>query len=313
MSFSIQERCQIQYGAQEINFAMKNLKNRSFPNNLRSYAPNWLRVLVTWINLKRIAVVGLLLPGKCFVQITPNSVDKMGYFPGLRGETRAYNHDTSMAQKSLAIDGNRVIMLRMMLQQVASLDSGDYAELGTYRGISARLILRHMHPDAKLHCFDTFDGFDDKDTRKETSEVRNRGIDGAFSDTSLRRAEKYVLDGKSSDDRLCFHKGFFPDTFKGLEKCSWRFVHLDPDLYAPTLEGLRCFYPRLVPGGVILLHDYYSFFAGVRRAANEFFSPLGIVVMPMVDKAGTGIVIKPTNEALASRNVIDRPNIATAT
>jgi len=281
---------------------MRNLKNRSFSNIIRSYAPNWLRVLVTWINLKRIAVVGLLLPGKCFVQIKPNSVDKMGYFPGLRQEIKSYNHDTSMAQKSLAVDGNRVNMLRVMLRQVASLPGGDYAELGTYRGISARLILRHMHPDAELHCFDTFDGFDDKDTRAETPEVRNRGIDGAFSDTSLRRAEKYILDGKSSDDRLCFHKGFFPDTFKGLEKHSWRFVHLDPDLYAPTLDGLKFFYPRLVPGGVILLHDYYSFFAGVRRAADEYFTPLGIVVMPMVDKAGTGIVIKPTVDQFATHS-----------
>jgi hypothetical protein len=290
---------------------MKSPAKQSFPNQLRAYAPDWLRILVTWINLKRIAIASLILPGKCFVQIMPNSVDKMGFFPGLRQEIKSYNHDTSMAQKSLAVDGNRVIMLRVMLRQVASLPGGDYAELGTYRGISARLILRHMHPDAKLHCFDTFDGFDNKDTRAETLEVRNRGIDGAFSDTSLRRAEKYILDGKSSDDRLCFHKGFFPDTFKGMEKHSWRFVHLDPDLYAPTLEGLKCFYPRLVPGGVILLHDYYSFFTGVRRAADEYFTPLGIVVIPMVDKAGTGIVIKPTNEALSSHNALDRSNIAT--
>jgi hypothetical protein len=278
--------------------------NRKLSKILHNYAPNWLRILVTWINLKRIAIAGLILPAKCFVQIKPNSVAKMDYFPGIRDEIRSYNHDTSMAQKSLAVDGNRVIMLRMMLRQVASLPSGNYAELGTYRGISARLILRHMHPDAELHCFDTFDGFDNKDTSAETIAVRNRGIEGAFSDTSLKRAKTYILDGKSGDDRLNFHKGFFPDTFKGLEQHSWRFVHLDPDLYAPTLEGLKCFYPRLVPGGVMLLHDYYSFFAGVRRAANEYFTPRGIVVLPMVDKAGTGIVIKPTIDEFATHSDI---------
>jgi hypothetical protein len=292
---------------------MKNNVNRPYLQNLRSYAPDWLKILVTWINLKRIAIAGLILPGKCFVQIMPNSVNKMGYFPGLRDEIRSYNHDTSMAQMSLAVDGNRVIMLRMMLRHVASLPGGDYAELGTYRGISARLMLRHLHPESELHCFDTFSGFDNKDTGAEKIEVRNRDIDGAFSDTSLKRAEKYILDGKSNNNRVFFHKGFFPDTFKGLEKHTWRFVHLDPDLYAPTLEGLKLFYPRLVPGGVILMHDYYSFFTGVRRAAEEYFGPLGIVVMPMVDKAGTGIVIKPTNDQLFSRSAIDHLDSAAET
>ena len=69
------------------------------------------------------------------------------------------------------------------------------------------------------------------------------------------------------------------------------------------LEGLKRFYPKLVPGGVMLLHDYYSFFDGVRRAADEYFGPLGVVVVPMNDKAGTGVVIKP--ERGTSRNWSD--------
>jgi len=67
---------------------------------------------------------------------------------------------------------------------------------------------------------------------------------------------------------------------------------LDADLYMPTLAGLKCFFPKLVPGGVLLLHDYFSFFTGVRRAADEYFSDHGVVVVPFADKAGTGIVVK---------------------
>ena len=44
----------------------------------------------------------------------------------------------------------------------------------------------------------------------------------------------------------------------------------------------------------MLLQDYYSFFDGVRRAAGEYFFPLGIAVVPLPDKAGTGMVIKAT-------------------
>jgi len=275
---------------------MKNTTALPLRKRLHSYAPDWLKILSTRIDLARVFIAQLFLPRKCYVQINHNSVETLGHFPGLDKEIRSYNYATSMAQKSLAIDANRVILLRMMLRQVAKLPSGDYAELGTYRGISARLILRHMKHGSQLHCFDTFEGFNDKDTGAESTSVRNRGIDGAFSDTSLQRAEEYILDGAIHSSDLFLHKGYFPQTFNGMEDRSWRFVHLDPDLYLPTLEGLRCFYPKLVPGGVMLLHDYYSFFDGVRRAADEYFASMGVVVVPFADKAGTGIVVKPVEE-----------------
>lgn len=30
------------------------------------------------------------------------------------------------------------------------------------------------------------------------------------------------------------------------------------DLYQPTLEGLRFFYPRMQQGGIIAIHDFFS-------------------------------------------------------
>lgn len=266
---------------------------RKFLVNYRAYAPSWLKLLVTQVDLARIAVAKVLLPRKCYVQIYPNSF-KLGYFPELRKEMSKYNHDTSITQKSLAIDGNRVVMLRMILRYVADLPTSDYAELGTFRGISARLILRHMNRESELHCFDTFEGFDDKDIGSESQNVRRRPFARLFRNTSIERAKEMILDGETDSSRLFLHQGYFPSTFHGLENRSWRFVHLDADLYLPTLEGIKSFYPKLVPGGVMLLHDYYSFFDGVRRAADEYFCKMGIIVVPMPDKAGTGIVIKST-------------------
>jgi len=47
------------------------------------------------------------------------------------------------------------------------------------------------------------------------------------------------------------------------------FVHLDVDLKSSTRACLEFFYPRMVPGGIILTHDY-SYLAGVREAFAEF-------------------------------------------
>ena len=39
---------------------------------------------------------------------------------------------------------------------------------------------------------------------------------------------------------------------------SFCFVSIDTDLYKPTYVGLSEFYPKLVKGGVIIIHDYNS-------------------------------------------------------
>ena len=56
-----------------------------------------------------------------------------------------------------------------------------------------------------------------------------------------------------------------------VESKKFAFVHVDVDLYQPTLDSLKFFYPRLLPGGVIVVDDYgYSVFPGAKRAVDEF-------------------------------------------
>jgi O-methyltransferase len=41
-------------------------------------------------------------------------------------------------------------------------------------------------------------------------------------------------------------KGWIPDVFSAAEAETFCFVHIDVDLYEPTLESMRFFYPRMV-------------------------------------------------------------------
>lgn len=73
-------------------------------------------------------------------------------------------------------------------------------------------------------------------------------------------------------------------------------VSLDPDLYEPTLEGLRYFYPRLAPGGRILIHDYTSCqFEGVKMAVDEYCRAHELFVVPLMDLHGTAVLVKQGN------------------
>jgi hypothetical protein len=140
---------------------------------------------------------------------------------------------------------------------------GAFAELGVYRGGSAR-ILAAVKGDAPLHLFDTFAGMP----------AVNPATDGAFragdfADGTLARVQSYL----AGCTNLHFHPGFFPASAAGLEQENpvFQFVHLDVDLYQSTLDGLRFFYPRLAPGGILISHDYSDpTVPGVRKAFDEF-------------------------------------------
>lgn len=163
---------------------------------------------------------------------------------------------------------------------------GALAELGTYRGDFAWQ-LNERFPERRLYLFDTFDGFDERDIRVEREVSSSRAAAHDFSDTRARD----VLARMPYEDQVVIRKGFFPETAQGLEE-RFALVSIDVDLYAPTLAGLEYFYPRLVRGGAILLHDYNSLqFDGVRKAVEEYERRHGMLpLIPLSDLHGTAVI-----------------------
>lgn len=165
---------------------------------------------------------------------------------------------------------------------------GDIAELGVFQGHTARH-LSALFPDRTLHLFDTFSGFDSRDIAKEPPGSAQAGD---FSDTSISA----VLSLLPYPEKAAIHAGFFPETVSELPPdCRFCLVSLDADLYAPTLAGLMYFYPRLLGGGAIVLHDYLSSrFPGVRQAVDEFERENGpLSLVPLADAHGTAVILKP--------------------
>jgi len=160
-------------------------------------------------------------------------------------------------------------------------------------GASARVIFDRMKEGEDLYCFDTFEGFVEEDVSTES--IQNTGVQtkaGHFGDTSIVEVESYITKSGKNGRKLHLRKGYFPNTFEGLDGIKWKFVHLDADLYAPMKSGIEKFWPNLQAGGVMLLHDYNSGYQGTRKATDEYFGSLGIKPIPMYDKAGSVVVIK---------------------
>lgn len=205
------------------------------------------------------------------------------------GRAREYNRLRSIEGGRAIMDANRVLNFDFALDLVSRLPSGDYAELGTFRGITASLIWPKTARDSTFYCFDTFAGFDDRDlsdARLDNQEERE-----AFANTSVDLVTKRIANGP--DPRLSLRVGFFPETFQGLEDKRFRLVHIDMDLADPIRKALETFWPRMVTGGIILVHDYKSVrYPMAAETVDGFFAERGITVWPLSDRLGTAMVIK---------------------
>lgn len=166
-------------------------------------------------------------------------------------------------ETELAFFPYEAFMVYSLVKSQIDLD-GDMAEVGVFRGGSAKLICE-AKGNKKLHLFDTFEGLpevSDKDTHFGIK-FWNKN---QFGNTSLELVKNYL----SSYQNVFFYKGRFPETTKSMVNCKFSFVHLDVDLYQSTMDSLKFFYPRMVLGGIILTHDYHT--NGVKTAFKDFFN-----------------------------------------
>lgn len=177
-------------------------------------------------------------------------------------------------------DLNRLYFLYVNLKEVLNdIPFGDVAELGVYKGNSAKLMTL-LAPERTIYLFDTYEGFDQRDIVEE-------GIPDSWPRyESTLESVRSVIGNKNN---VKYIKGYFPDTTVEISnQTMFAFVHLDCDLYKPTSEGLEYFYPRLVPGGMLVIHDYYSgYWPGVKKAVDEYLLDKSESLIHIPDKSGT--------------------------
>ncbi len=163
------------------------------------------------------------------------------------------------------------------------------AEGGVYQGDFSKEINKYF-PKNKLYLFDTFTGFDEKDVKLEEKNGWSEQGKQHLGNTN----ENMVLEKLPYQQNAVICKGYFPETTKGLENEKFFFVNLDFDLYQPTLEGLRFFSARMVRGGVILVHDYFTFsgYRGIAEAVKKFEdeNEMKLFKIPIGDSLSIGIV-----------------------
>lgn len=184
-------------------------------------------------------------------------------------------------------DHNRFFNFWFQVERLKSKNIvGSFAELGVYKGDSANII-HLMDPTRDFHLFDTFEGFQKKDLEVESGKAATYTKHN-FADTSIERVKQ-----KLRSEKFIFHKGYFPETITMIKDERFALVSIDADLYNPTKTGLEFFFPRLSPGGVIIVHDYNPDWPGILSAVDEFTKAIESPIVPLNDSDNSVLILKP--------------------
>ena len=187
-------------------------------------------------------------------------------------------------RRDMNITPLEAIQLISLVRAAAKL-GGCMAEVGVYRGGTARVI-RDADASRSLHLFDTFEGMPEPgetDTALHWGQLRKGQLLYPLEDV-----KNYLGDC----DKVHFHKGLYPATGEAVKNERFSFVHADVTLYAGTRGVLEFFYPRLLPGGIIVSHDFV-FARGVRQAIEEFFKELP---EPVIELEGDQAMVVKLND-----------------
>jgi O-methyltransferase len=181
---------------------------------------------------------------------------------------KEFREALSLVADRTLVSADRLWVLWHLATQASRFDRSEeqksaveFWEMGVYKGGTARMLAQVAQSSGiPMRLFDTFSGMPPTDPEKDIHAA------GDFNDTSLGAVRDFV------GTYPHYHKGFMPDTFRGLESTRIAFAHIDVDIYQSVLDCCEFCYPRMARGGFMVFDDYgFPTCPGARKAVDQFF------------------------------------------
>lgn len=167
--------------------------------------------------------------------------------------------------------------------------AGDYVEIGTFQGASARAVLNYLnrvHINKKCYFIDTYEGF----TYEEAQHTEDMLWTNSHTDTSILGVQTY-LSGYSNFELIKSNiiQNELPRNIKNI--CV---VNIDVDMYEAVKAALYKVKDRVVKNGIIIAEDYGHTPAliGAQKAVDEFLHENPDDFIPLYFSSGQMFLIK---------------------
>lgn len=183
---------------------------------------------------------------------------------------------------------------------------GAIVECGVWRGGSsmlAALTLQAQGAEQRdLYLYDTFSGMTDPsehdagrhepDLAAEWDRFKGNTAHPVFAHASIDDVRANMASTGYPAERLHYVQGKVEVTIPATLPGRIALLRLDTDWYESTKHELEHLYPLLAPGGVLLIDDY-GYWAGARRAVDEWLETLDQpVLLSRVDDSAR-MALKP--------------------
>lgn len=209
-------------------------------------------------------------------------------------------------QKYTMTSKERMYALYKSVQYVIHAEiPGDFVECGVWRGGSAMLIAHTLKKldssNRTVYLYDTFEGmseptkadqslYNEVDTRN-TWEESEKKSHNEWCYASLEDVRENMISTDYPLNKIIFIQGKVEETLPKTSPQQISLLRLDTDWYESTKHELVHLFPLLSAGGVLILDDY-GYWAGSKKAVDEYFSD-GSLLLNRIDISGrVGIKIK---------------------
>jgi O-methyltransferase len=199
------------------------------------------------------------------------------------GVQLCHARQSTLSERLRATDHTSIAHTMVSMQRLDHLQScvndvllegipGDFIETGVLRGgcsILMRAILKaYGVTDRLVWLADSFEGLPAPNPDKYPADTGAEWHLFLGGDAGLESVKRNFNRYGLLDDQVRFLKGWFRDTLPHAEIGDLALLRLDGDLYESTMDALVPLYPRVSPGGYILVDDYDL--PMCRKAVNDF-------------------------------------------
>jgi len=215
------------------------------------------------------------------------------------GDKRIVAH--VMSERLSMTSRERLFATLMACRHVAAANiPGDFVECGVWRGGNALIaadVFKRAGRRANIYLFDTFAGmtaptaqdFDNRERQSAQEQFERGQRDGhnawcyaGLDDVTANFRKAGLLGGN-----VKMVKGDVLETLSHEENlpAAISVLRLDTDWYESTRTELEVLWPRLSPGGILMIDDY-GHWSGAKRATDEFFASRARPFFHYIDYTG---------------------------
>ncbi|MCE9556466.1 MAG: TylF/MycF family methyltransferase [Planctomycetes bacterium] len=174
-----------------------------------------------------------------------------------------------------------ISLVRAVDYVVANNIPGAIVECGVWRGgsaMAAALTLKQLGVTRDIYLYDTFSGMPegsvhDVNWKGETA-VNRAAVEGDGWAAATLNEVTLGMDSTGYTAYRCI-VGKVEDTIPQHMPDAISILRLDTDFYESTRHELTHLYPRLSPGGILIIDDY-GHWQGARKAVDEYFADQSI-------------------------------------